>query len=238
MGRRRRSNNNHRQRSDSDDENRNISVEEMFENRKRRSQQEPQDPKHGNVDSVWSVPTSKKQKIVHEDDKKISDLQRKKQERKRLQKEKKLQRQQQHEASKKAQEEQEAAAVKTKQERQVKKQALQNAHTRSFQTLQKGVQYLDVLVGKGPPVQDRKRMAVKYRLHARSRHGKVIDASESFSFRLGRGEVIEGWDIGLQGMKQGGIRQLMVTPQAGYGQRNVGAGVGGMLFFHVEVLKC
>ena len=85
-------------------------------------------------------------------------------------------------------------------------------------------------------VEDRKKIQVQYTLRAKHRTGKILDSSEHFSFRLGRGEVIEGWDIGVQGMRSGGGRRyLMVPPDAGYGRKNVGAGVGGILFFDITV---
>ena len=95
---------------------------------------------------------------------------------------------------------------------------------------------LSVVVGKGPEVQPRKKVRVKYTLKAKNQFGKRLDHSDSFGFRLGRGEVIEGWDIGVMGMRQGGRRYLVVPPEAGYGRKNVGAGVGGILFFDVTVL--
>ena len=107
-----------------------------------------------------------------------------------------------------------------------------------FQMLRKGVQYRDVLVGKGREVQDRKKVRVAYTLRAKEQYGKILDTSNDFKFRVGRGEVIQGWDIGVLGMRQGGKRFLKVPPQAGYGQRNVGAGKGGMLFFEITVLDC
>jgi hypothetical protein len=45
---------------------------------------------------------------------------------------------------------------------------------------------------------------------------------------IGRGEVIYAWDIGLQGMKQGGVRLLIVPPQVGYGNKDIGAGPNAM----------
>ena len=107
-----------------------------------------------------------------------------------------------------------------------------------FLSLQKGVEYRDVVIGKGPVVQDRKKIRVAYVLRAKERFGKILDTSNDFKFRVGRGEVIQGWDIGVQGMRQGGKRYLKVPPQAGYGQRDVGAGKGGLLFFEVTVLDC
>lgn len=102
----------------------------------------------------------------------------------------------------------------------------------------KGVQYQDIVIGKGPVVQDRKKIHVKYTLRKATATGKVIDSSDMFGFRIGKGEVIQGWDIGLEGMKQGGIRHLLIPPEAGYGQKDIGAGKGGMLFFKVTLLAC
>lgn len=107
-----------------------------------------------------------------------------------------------------------------------------------FLPLRLGVKYQDVTVGKGPVVQDRSKIRVAYKLRAKDRYGKVLDASENFGFRLGRGEVIQGWDIGVQGMRQGGKRYLVIPPAAGYGQKNIGAGPGATLFFEVSVLSC
>jgi FK506-binding nuclear protein len=102
----------------------------------------------------------------------------------------------------------------------------------------KGVQYQDIVVGKGPMVQHRKKIYVKYTLRKLNETGKIIDSSEQFGFRIGKGEVIEGWDIGLEGMKQGGIRHLTIPPEAGYGKKDIGAGKGGVLFFKVTLLGC
>lgn len=108
----------------------------------------------------------------------------------------------------------------------------------AFTELKKGVQYRDVIVGKGPIVEDRKKIRVAYVLRAKQQYGKILDTSNDFRFRVGRGEVIKGWDIGVLGMRQGGKRLLLVPHQAGYGGRDVGAGKYGMLFFEVTVLDC
>jgi len=107
-----------------------------------------------------------------------------------------------------------------------------------FKAMAKGVQYRDVLIGKGPFVQERKKIRVTYTLRAVHRYGKILDSSNDFKFRIGRGEVVKGWDIGIMGMRQGGKRYLIVPPNAGYGGRDVGAGRGGLLFFEVTVLEC
>ena len=55
---------------------------------------------------------------------------------------------------------------------------------------------------------------------------------------MGKGEVIQGWEIGLQGMRVGGIRHLIVPPnKAGYGPtQDIGAGPGAILHFHITLL--
>mmetsp|Transcript_37443 Transcript_37443/g.54808 ORF Transcript_37443/g.54808 Transcript_37443/m.54808 type:complete len:260 (+) Transcript_37443:1-780(+) len=125
---------------------------------------------------------------------------------------------------------------------QVKKEeqnSPQKGKQMEYKTLRKGIKYIDVVVGRGPIVQDRKKLRVKYVLRAKNHmNGKVIDSSSNFGFRLGKGEVIQGWDIGMEGMRQGGIRRLIVPMQAGYGNRDIGAGRGADLYFEISVLSC
>lgn len=107
-----------------------------------------------------------------------------------------------------------------------------------FVTTHRGVQYCDIVVGNGPTVQDRKKVRVKYTLRAKNKTGKVLDSSSNFGFRMGKGEVIPGWEIGLLRMRQGGTRHLIVPPAAGYGNRNIGAGPGALLYFEITLLSC
>lgn len=101
-------------------------------------------------------------------------------------------------------------------------------------TTQLGVQYKDVTVGDGAAVKDKSLVAVQYKLTG-GKFGAVIDSSKLFRFRVGKGEVIRGWDIGLVGMRVGGRRKLIVPPKAGYGSKDIGAGPGGILFFDITV---
>ena len=103
-------------------------------------------------------------------------------------------------------------------------------------TLPLGVKYTDVVVGKGPVVPSKCLLTVKYKLTG-GKFGAVIDSSKNFKFRLGKGEVVQGWEIGLQGMREGGQRKLIVPPKAGYGSQDIGAGPGGLLHFDVTVLS-
>jgi len=133
----------------------------------------------------------------------------------------------------------EAEAVrKRKREEEAERRSRREGGGLDWKTCRLGVRFADVVEGRGPKVQDRKRVHVKYVLRAKPRTGKILDSSSDFSFRLGKGEVIRGWDIGLIGMRQGGVRHLVVPPGAGYGSKNIGAGSGADLFFEVTLLSC
>lgn len=101
-------------------------------------------------------------------------------------------------------------------------------------TIQLGVQYKDVVVGKGAAVQNKSLVTVKYKLTS-AKTGVEIDSSNKFNFRVGKGEVIQGWDMGLLGMRVGGRRQLVVPPKAGYGSQDIGAGPGAILHFDIAL---
>lgn len=104
-------------------------------------------------------------------------------------------------------------------------------------TCQLGVQYIDKKVGTGPIVQKKGLVTVKYQLRGGSPNGPLLDSSKNFKLRLGKGEVIQGWEIGLEGMQQGGVRHLIVPPKAGYGSQDIGAGSGAMLYFDITMLE-
>jgi FKBP-type peptidyl-prolyl cis-trans isomerase len=80
-------------------------------------------------------------------------------------------------------------------------------------------------------------VTVKYKLTA-GKFGATLDSSKKFSFRFAMGEVIQGWEIGMEGMRQGGKRRLIVPPKAGYGSQDIGAGSGAILYFDITLLSC
>ena len=167
---------------------------------------------------------------------KIEKLRLKKQRRKELQ-QAKIAKRKEHQEKEKLRLEEEEKKRKQQERANLKKKKTESSQQK-FVQCRKGVQYRDVAVGKGAVVQNRKKVRVSYVLRAKNRTGKILDSSDDFGFRLGRGEVIEGWDIGVQGMRVGGKRYLMVPPNAGYGQKDVGGGRGAMLFFEVSLLAC
>lgn len=99
----------------------------------------------------------------------------------------------------------------------------------------------DLVVGDGGEAAAGQHVNVHYVGVAWS-DGKQFDASwdrnEPFSFRLGAGEVISGWDQGVAGMKIGGRRQLTIPPDLGYGSRGAGGVIKGgeTLIFVVDLL--
>jgi peptidylprolyl isomerase len=85
-----------------------------------------------------------------------------------------------------------------------------------------GLKIEDVKIGKGRAAQPGDSVSVHYT--GWLANGKIFDASKfhgnkPFSFQLGAGQVIKGWDIGVVGMKPGGIRQLVIPPKLAYGSQ-------------------
>ena len=88
------------------------------------------------------------------------------------------------------------------------------------------LQSADLITGTGPGVQTGDTVTVEYVLATYS-SGKVVQSSwtsQPFTFTVGLGDVIPGWDKGVLGMKQGGRRELIIPPQDGYGARVARAG--------------
>ncbi|UAL28506.1 FKBP-type peptidyl-prolyl cis-trans isomerase [Nocardioides rotundus] len=99
----------------------------------------------------------------------------------------------------------------------------------------------DLEVGDGEEAGAGSTVSVHYVGVAHST-GEEFDASYNrgtpLQFRLGVGQVIEGWDTGVQGMKVGGRRRLVIPPQLGYGDRGAGGVIkpGETLIFVVDLL--
>jgi len=112
--------------------------------------------------------------------------------------------------------------------------------------LANGLKYTDTQLGDGAVASAGKTVTVNYTgwLSRDGEKGRKFDSSldrnEPFSFKLGGGEVIKGWDEGVAGMKVGGKRTLIIPPELGYGPRGGGGGAippNATLIFDVELLK-
>lgn len=114
-------------------------------------------------------------------------------------------------------------------------------------TTASGLQYQDTVPGTGAEAKAGQRVRVHYTgwLHdptADHGRGRKFDSSKDrndpFAFPLGAGHVIGGWDEGVQGMKVGGTRTLLIPPELGYGARGAGGVIppNATLVFEVELL--
>jgi peptidylprolyl isomerase len=107
-------------------------------------------------------------------------------------------------------------------------------------TTPSGLQYEDIKVGDGAQPKAGQTVIVHYTgtLTDGTKFDSSRDRGQPFSFRLGAGEVIKGWDEGLSTMKVGGQRKLTIPPDLGYGARGAGGVIppNATLVFDVELL--
>ncbi|MFC1625031.1 FKBP-type peptidyl-prolyl cis-trans isomerase [Patescibacteria group bacterium] len=98
----------------------------------------------------------------------------------------------------------------------------------------------DLIVGEGDEAVSDQRVTVNYlgTLEDGTKFDSSYDRAEPFSFNLGKGEVIKGWDLGVVGMKVGGKRKLIIPADLGYGSRGAGNAIppNATLIFEVELL--
>lgn len=107
-------------------------------------------------------------------------------------------------------------------------------------TTSSGLQYIDLNVGTGATAQAGQTVRVHYTgwLENGKKFDSSVDRGQPFSFPLGAGRVIKGWDEGVQGMKVGGKRKLIIPSNLGYGARGAGGVIppNATLIFEVELL--
>lgn len=107
-------------------------------------------------------------------------------------------------------------------------------------TLENGLQIQDLKVGDGPEAKVGDTVAVHYTgwLTDGTKFDSSLDRGQPFAFALGQGMVIQGWDIGVQGMKIGGKRKLTIPSALGYGERGAGEAIppNATLVFEVQLL--
>lgn len=109
--------------------------------------------------------------------------------------------------------------------------------------LPSGTQIEDLETGTGAEARKGQTVSVHYTgwLYIDGERGKSFDSSrggEPFTFALGAGDVIKGWDVGVAGMKEGGLRILIIPPEDGYGKQGDDTiPPNSWLMFEVELVK-
>lgn len=110
----------------------------------------------------------------------------------------------------------------------------------SERILDSGLKYQELETGTGDKAEPGMKVTVHYSgwLENGSKFDSSLDRNEPFSFILGKGQVIRGWDEGVAGMLVGGKRRLSIPPQLGYGSRGAGGVIppNATLIFEVELL--
>ena len=109
-------------------------------------------------------------------------------------------------------------------------------------TTASGLKYQDITVGTGQEAKTGDTVSVHYSgyLTDGTKFDSSVDRGEPFQFTVGAGNVIAGWDEGLVGMRVGGVRQLTIPPDLGYGAAGAGGGTippNATLIFDVELIS-
>jgi peptidylprolyl isomerase len=115
------------------------------------------------------------------------------------------------------------------------------AEKEDVKTTESGLRYVDIEEGDGATPQEGQTVVVHYTgsLADGTKFDSSRDRDRPFSFKLGEGQVIKGWEEGISTMQVGGRRQLIIPPELGYGQRGAGGVIppNATLIFDVELLK-
>jgi FKBP-type peptidyl-prolyl cis-trans isomerase len=108
-------------------------------------------------------------------------------------------------------------------------------------TTKSGLKYIDLKVGAGAVAKAGDKVVVHYTgtLKTGKKFDSSLDRDEPFSFQLGGGQVIKGWDEGVAGMQEGGKRKLIIPSDLGYGPKGRPPVIppDAELHFEVELLK-
>lgn len=110
-----------------------------------------------------------------------------------------------------------------------------------YTTTTRGVLYHDITVGTGNIAQPGRLITVHYTgwLESNAKFDSSLDRNQTYQFVLGAGQVIPGWDEGVNGMRVGGHRQLVIPPELAYGASGSGSVIppNATLIFEIELVN-
>lgn len=117
-----------------------------------------------------------------------------------------------------------------------------NGQNQQNQQTMENLQIIDEVMGTGIEAKAGNLVTVNYTgtLTSGAKFDSSYDRNEPFTFQLGAGQVIPGWDQGVAGMKVGGKRKLVIPPILAYGDQAVGNGLipaNSTLIFEIELLN-
>lgn len=122
-----------------------------------------------------------------------------------------------------------------------KGQTPQNVDAEGFTALESGLKYKDTVVGKGTTAKAGDRLSMHYTgtFNDGTKFDSSLDRGIPFEFTLGAGDVIAGWDVGVEGMNVGGKRTLVIPYTMAYGAQGIPGVIPpkATLNFEVELLK-
>ena len=131
----------------------------------------------------------------------------------------------------------ELQSAKQELEEEARKRKEEDAQATATET---GLKYIDLVKGEGPSPQTGQKVTVHYTgwLRDGTKFDSSLDRGTPFSFKIGTGKVIQGWDEGVATMQVGGKRKLIIPPNLGYGSSGAGSiPPNAELIFEVELLS-
>jgi peptidylprolyl isomerase len=112
--------------------------------------------------------------------------------------------------------------------------------TANVQTTKTGLQFIDMVPGNGASPAAGNKVTVHYTgyLTTGKKFDSSVDRNQPFTFVIGYGQVIKGWDEGVASMKVGGKRKLIIPSELGYGKQAIGSVIpsNSELVFDVELI--
>ena len=113
--------------------------------------------------------------------------------------------------------------------------------TMEKQSTRSGLAFIDITPGTGATPRSGEKVTVHYTgyLTDGKKFDSSVDRGQPFTFTIGVGQVVRGWDEGVMSMRVGGKRKLIIPPELGYGSRGAGGVIppNAELIFDVELLR-